>query len=394
MIADNLSPAIEAALASQERYEQICESAYRRSGSSLCDLGYANFHDGPSPAVLAAIRECLNDAREPNLQYSRYGGMTITRRLIAERLRRSHGLAFDWRELILTPGAMAALNLLFRALKTDSSTGEVIVLTPCWLDYPLYLENLGLRPVLVPLNPRNLRIDLDRVADSMTESTRAIVLSQPANPTGLIYSPEELDDLAGAMRAHQGRSVLLISDECHRDFVLEPNSFRSPAEFYENTCVVYSFGKAFKIQGQRIGYIAVSPRMEGVGEFVRLLERLCRVTGLCTPTALMQLAVRGLLDLQADISVIARRRDVLLQALLDAGYEVEPSQATYFLYPRSPEADDFQFAAWMAQQGLLVLPAPLFHHQGHFRLCLTARDSSVARAADVLTRAARQLSVQ
>jgi aspartate aminotransferase len=234
MIAEKLSPAIESALASQERYEEICEAAYRRAGSNLCDLGYANFHDGPSTRVLEALRECLDATQGPNLQYSRYGGMTITRRLIAERLCRSHGLPFAWRHVIMTPGAMAALNLLFRAMKTEKTQAEVIVLTPCWLDYPLYLENLGLKAVLVPLSSSTLRLDVDRIADVITASTRAIVFSQPANPTGLLYSSSELAGLADAIRMRDS-SILLISDECHRDFVLDGQSFHSPAEFYETT---------------------------------------------------------------------------------------------------------------------------------------------------------------
>jgi aspartate aminotransferase len=394
MILPNLTPEIEAALASQERYEQLCETAYRRAGNGLCDLGYANFHEGPSPEVLESIRECLDSPGSHNLQYSRYGGMTVTRRLVAERLSCSHGLRFGWRNVIMTPGAMAALNLLFRAVATDDFRAEVIVPVPCWLDYPLYLANLGLRPVLVPMERRTLRLDIDRIADAITEATRAIVFSQPANPTGLIYSRRELAALADALQSRSKGKILLISDECHCDAVFDGNSFESPAAFYDNTCIVYSFGKAFQIQGQRIGYAALSPRMERAAEFGRLLERLCRVTGFCTPTALMQLAVCRLLQLKVDLSSIARRREILLQAIREGGYEVMPSQGTYFLYPRCPESDEFQFAASMAQRGLLLLPAPVFHHRGHFRLCLTAKDSSIGRAAEILTAASRQLQVR
>jgi aspartate aminotransferase len=107
----------------------------------------------------------------------------------------------------------------------------------------------------------------------------------------------------------------------------------------------------------------------------------------------MQIAVRRLLEIEVDRASIFRRRDVLLRAMVEGGYEIEPSQGTYFLYPRSPERDDFRFAASLAERGLLVLPAPLFHHEGHVRLCLTASDSSVARAAEVLAGVGRQLPV-
>ncbi len=383
MITD-LSQAVESLLYPQERYQRLVDKAYWRTGPNLCDLGYANFHGGPPPLVLEILRDCLQDMRPLDLQYTPYGGTTITRRLIAERLRHSHGLPFEWRSLIMTPGAMAALNILFRAVGAEDPSAEVIVLVPCWLDYVLYLTNLGLRPVLVPLTPKTFRLDLDRVADAISGATRAIVLSQPANPTGAIYSRQELSSLADILGASAGNRILLISDECHRETVFPGSQFVSPAEFYDSTCIVYSFGKAFHIQGQRIGYIAVSPRIKDADGVMRNLERLCRVTGFCTPTSLMQLAVRRLLSIELDIAPILRRRDMMLEALRAAGYGIEPSEGTYFLYPQSPTPDDFQFVELLAEKGVLTLPASVFHHRGHFRVSLTAPDSHVERAAQTL----------
>jgi aspartate/methionine/tyrosine aminotransferase len=106
--------------------------------------------------------------------------------------------------------------------------------------------------------------------------------------------------------------------------------------------------------------------------------------GFCTPTALMQLAVRKLLDQPLDFSHIAARRRAMLDALRDAAIVTQPSQATFFLYPKVPQGDDFEFAERLAQQGLLVLPAPVFHHTGHFRLALTAPDDQIERGARIL----------
>lgn len=383
MIGTELSPSIEAFLAPQERYERLREAVQRR-GPGVCDLGYANIHDGPPPAVVEGIRECLDSGRALDLQYTPYGGATVTRRLIADQLSRSHGLRFPWRNVIMAPGAMAALNLLFRALRRDGGLDEVIVVVPCWLDYPLYLSNLGLRPVLVRLDAASLRLDLQRIADAITPATRAIVLSQPANPTGLIYSPQELSGLAQILAGRPENQIVLISDECHRDIVFDAARFTSPVQYYDTTCVVYSFGKCFRIQGQRIGYVAVSPRMSDSAGFARLLERLCRVTGCCTPTALMQLAVRRLLGMTVENSTIERRRRLVTESLREAGYDFQPSEATFFIYPRSPIADDFRFAELLAEQGVLVLPATLFHHSHHFRIALTASDSHVERAMEIL----------
>jgi aspartate aminotransferase len=384
MIGSNLTPDIESFLAPQERYERLRETAQRRTGRDLSDLGYANFYGGPPTPVIESIRESLNNDRALDFQYTPYGGATITRRLVAERLSKSLGLCFGWRSVIMTPGAMGALNILFRALRAEDSIGEVIVVVPSWFDYPLYLVNLGLKPVFIPVVPETLRLDMNRIADAISPATRAIILSHPANPTGLIYSPQELSELAGFLAAKSHNRILLISDECHRDTIFHGCQFRSPAEYYDTTCIVYSFGKVFHIQGQRIGYVAVSPRMPDGAGFARLLERLCRVTGFCTPTALMQLAVRRLLAVEIDSSITERKRDLAVNRLQNAGYDLQPSQATFFLYPRSPIPDDFRFVELLAQRGVLVLPAALFHHSGYFRMALTAPESDIERALHVL----------
>jgi aspartate aminotransferase len=152
-------------------------------------------------------------------------------------------------------------------------------------------------------------------------------------------------------------------------------------ELYDETCVVYSFGKSLLIQGQRIGYIAVSPRISGGRAVSELLERTCRMMGFCTPTALMQLAVRRLLGRRPPGSVaIERRRERAVAALRAAGYELVPPEATFFVYPRSPDPDDVAFATRLAERGVLVLPSALFHHPGYFRLSLTASDAMLEGA--------------
>lgn len=389
-VFDPLSAELDRLLRTQERFEELRRDALLQKGPALSDVGYANAYDGPDPAVREAIRDALDSARAADLQYTPYGGATITRRLIANRLSRIYGLRFHYRDVICTPGAMAALNILFRAARADSGDGEVVVITPCWMDYPLYLVQLGLRPVFVPVDTRTLRLDLDRLRSALGPRTRAVVLSQPANPTGIVYSREELGEMAAILRAHDP-PPLLISDECHREVRDDNVALSSPMELYDDTCVVYSFGKSLLIQGQRIGYIAVSPRISGGRAVAELLERICRMMGFCAPTALMQLGVRRLLDRGAfGLATIERRRARAVSALQRAGYGLVPPQATFFVYPRAPDPDDFGFTARAAERGALVLPSALFHHAGHFRISLTATDATLDAALRTLGEVARR----
>jgi aspartate aminotransferase len=377
------SPRIEELLSAQERVDALRQEATLRSGSALCDLAYANSYDGAPAEVLAALTAAIQPGRPLDLQYTPYGGSTLARRQVGDALTASHGTRFHFRDVVLTPGAMAALNVVFRSV-ADGSHGEVLVVTPCWLDYPLYLENLGLEARMVPVDPRTLRLDLGRIEAALSPRTRAIVLSQPANPTGLLYSAGELRQLAELLGRAPSRP-LLISDECHRDFTFPHQTFVSPMTFYDRCCVIFSFGKSLFIQGQRLGYVAVSPRHPERRAFATLLERILRTTGFCTPTALMQRALGDLIGLRPNLDSLLKRRARTLEVLTRSGYLVAPSQATFFLYPETPGGDDFAFTERLAHRGVLVLPAPVFHHQGHFRISLTASDAMLDRALDVLT---------
>lgn len=379
-----LAPEIEVLLEPQRRFDALRKRALFASGASLADLAYANAYCGPSNAVLAALHRAIDEAGELGLQYTPYGGSTQTRRVVAEHLSRALGLEFGFRDVVLTPGAMAALNVVFRALREEGA-GEVIVPVPCWIDYPLYLENLGLETRLVPVRPDTLRLDVDAIAAAIGPRTRAVLLMQPVNPTGILHSREELQALAALLGKASAR-VLLVSDESHREVRFDGRPFTSPAAYWPRTCVVHSFGKSLRMQGQRIGYAAASPAMPDRAAFVATLETLCRVMGFSTPTALMQVALRELAGVAPDWTDVAERRRVMLDALTSGGYAVVPSDATFFLYPRTPGGDDWAYAEKLAKEGVLVLPAPVMHHAGHFRLSLTCTDAMLAKAAEVFAR--------
>lgn len=391
---DPLPSAVAAFAAPQERFEKLRERTLRRRPGHVHDLAYANIQDGAPPDVVAAIRGALDSERALDLQYTPYGGATLTRRIVAQRLGTVGARVFGWRQVVMTPGAMAGLNIVFRAMRREGRTDDAVVVTPCWLDHPLYLAQLGYRPRLVPCDATTLRLDIDAIARALTPDTRLVVLSQPANPTGLVYSATELSALGEALRAAPS-PPLLVSDECHRDVVFAAHApMASPAAHYAATCIVYSFGKSWFMQGQRVGYVAVSPALPDAAAFAERLVTWCRVLGFCTPTALMQLAVRALAGRAPDVTAIVRRRARAVARLRAAGYDLVPSEGTFFLYPRVPLGmDDFAFAERLAEDGVLVLPAALFHHRGHVRLSLTARDSDVDAALDVLTAVAAERPV-
>ena len=379
---------MEALLEPLERFEQI-RRRVARLGDRLCDLSYANPYEGAVSAARDALRTALDDERSLDLQYAPFGGQALARRACADALRQSHGQEFAATDVVLTPGAMAALQLALRAAGRPG--GDVVIPTPCWLDHPLYARSLGLEPRLVELEAPRFGLDVEAIAGTLSPDTCAVVLTNPGNPTGRTHGREELAALGQALRdaeRRHGCRPTLIADEVHRDFV--PGEYVSAVEAHERTLVVYSFGKYHFMQGQRLGYAAVSPRHPERDEIAAELVRWTRIAGVATPTALMQRALPRLLELRHDHSWLDPLRRRLLEGLAAAGYECTEPDGTFFVYVRTPPAypDDFAFTEALAQKGVLVLPAPVFHHRGFFRVALTASQDMVARALPVLEDAA------
>jgi len=370
-----------------ERFESTRRKV-ARLGDRLADLSYANPYGGIQEQAKAVLRETLDTDRLLDLQYAPFGGKTQIRRVVADSLRGTHDLPFVFSDVVLTPGAMAGLQL---ALRVAGGPGdEVIIPVPCWLDYPLYVRSLGLVPVVVPLASETFELDLAAIAEAISAKTCAVLFSQPANPTGRSYGEVALRELSKAIdRAEQrlGCRVTLIADETHRDFALK-DEFHSPSAWWDRTLLVYSFGKYHFMQGQRLGYVAVSPRHPDRQRMAEELVLWTRVTGVATPTSLMQLAVPRLLSLRYDNGWLVKWRTRFIEELSAEGYGVAPADATMFLYVQNPSfyADDFEFVEELAAAGLLIMPAPVFHHRGFFRLSLTGSEPMLEQALSILKR--------
>lgn len=368
-----------------EWFDALHARTARTHGGRLVDLSFANPRTQLDSRGYEVLHEVSATLDVDQLQNRPFGGGSVERRRVAAGLARHSGVAFGVGDVFLTPGGAAALHIAFEVACPPGA--EVLVPVPCWIDYPLFLVRHGLTYRTVHL-AADKRLDVAALDRAWGPATAAVVLSQPACPTGVVYDAEELGrlaDLLGDKRGPQGRAPVLISDEVHRDEVWSGAPLTSSAACYPHTIVTYSFGKAWRMHGQRAGCLALSPALEDHDVRADNARRSLRATGHYGPTAVMQRVAAELAGLTPDIAGLGEDQRHA-RARLDAmGYDVVAAQATPFVYARCPDGTpDRDFATRLAQSGLLVMPSSVFHEPGWFRLALNCTRDHLDHALEIL----------
>jgi aspartate aminotransferase len=174
-----------------------------------------------------------------------------------------------------------------------------------------------------------------------------------------------------------GHPIYLISDEPYNKILFDGRTFHSPAEVYPNTIVTYSYGKQLLAPGQRVGYLAVPPTMPDRERFRDTVFVAQLATGYAFPNALLQHSLPELIELIIDLPAMERRRDRLVGALREIGYETTMPEGTFYVMARSPIEDDTAFTDILARHKVLVLPGTVVEVPGWFRISLTATDEMV-----------------
>ena len=301
-----------------------------------------------------------------------------SRRVVAESLTSRTGLAWDPEDIAMTNGGFAAIAVALRTLVEPGD--EVIFLTPPWFFYEILILVAGGEPVRVRLEPPAFDLDVDRIAAAITPRTRMVLVNSPHNPTGRIFSREALASLAEALTDASdriGRPIWILSDEPYNRIVFDGRTAPSASEVYAHTVVTYSYGKQLLAPGMRIGYLAfppTCPERETLREDV-FVQQIAG--GYAWPNALLQHALGDLERLSIDSGALQRRRDRLVPALQEMGYEASMPEGTFYTMARSPIEDDVAFGDVLARNRVLVLPGAIVETPGWFRVSLTASDEMV-----------------
>jgi aspartate/methionine/tyrosine aminotransferase len=356
------------------------------------DFTFGNPHEFALPGLTDALKAHVEPQTVDWFAYKT--SEPAAQEAVAAGLRAELALPFAPEDIAMTQGAFGAISLAL-ALLSDAGD-EVVIPVPGWFCYEPMLHAADLVPVRAALDPDTFDLDVEAIARAITSRTRIVIVNSPANPTGRVYSADtwrRLADLLESASAAHGRRIWLLSDEPYRRIRFDGVGFASPVSAYPWTLIDYSYGKVLLAPGQRLGYLALSPLIpQGERDELRAaLMPLGLAIGWGFPDAVMQYSVPALETVSIDIAELARKRDRLYAALVEAGVEVTRPEGTFYLWGRAPGGDGQAFCDALAERGVHLMPGTLFDQPHHFRISLTATMETIERALPDLVDVARRL---
>lgn len=359
------------------------------TGAVNLGQGFPDFDCDPAlvEAVHAAMREGLN-------QYPPMTGVAPLRETVAGKIEALYGRRYDpVSEITVTAGATQAI--LTAILATVHPGDEVIVLEPCYDSYVPNIELAGGVVVRVPLTPGTFRPDFDKIAAAITPRTRAILINSPHNPSGMVWTREEMLRLQEILDPTE---VLLISDEVYEHMVYAPLQHWSAAQFEglaARAFIVSSFGKTYHVTGWKVGTVAAPAQLSA--EF----RKVHQFNVFTVNTPMQHGLARYMADPAPYLQLPAfyqRKRDLFREGLAQTKFRLLPGQGTYFQCVDIsglgvPEKDlpEAEFCQWLTREvGVAAIPLSAFYGNGFdqkvIRFCFAKKDETLQLALQRLAR--------
>jgi aspartate aminotransferase len=365
-------------------FEEGARLKQERGADKVFDFTLGNPEIEPPPAVLATARRLLEPDAPPHLHaYMPNAGHPRVREAVARRVSAATGLPYTANHVLMTVGAGAALNTVLKALLDPGD--EVITVAPFFAEYVFYVENHGGRLVVVPPTA-DLTPDVAAIEAAITPRTRAVLLNSPNNPSGVIYPASTFIELEAALN-RAARPIVLVSDEPYRALVFDDVVVPEVPPLVTRAVIATSWSKSLAIPGERIGYLAFSPRMPEAAELFEACTFTSRVLGYVNAPALWQHVVAEVGDQVIDVAPYREKRDLMYEGLTRIGYECVKPRGAFYVFPRTPIPDDVAFVRMLADEGVLTVPGSGFGMKGHIRISLTVEKETVVRALPGFERA-------
>lgn len=370
MISEKMKPYVKNNSAIRMMFEEGNRLRAKYGADKVFDFSLGNPSVPAPDSVREAIIDLVNNTDPTVLHgYMSNAGFEDVRQTIAESLNRRFDTKFSAKNLIMTVGAASGLNVI---LKTILNPGEeVIVFAPYFLEYGAYVHNYD--GVLVEISPdtTTFQPNLAEFEQKITPKTKAVIVNTPHNPTGVVYSEETIRKLSAILEAKQkefGTVIYLISDEPYRELAYDGVEVPYLTKYYDNTVVGYSYSKSLSLPGERIGYLVIPDEADGSEELISAATIANRTLGCVNAPSLIQKVVAKCVDAKTDLAAYDKNRQALYNGLKECGFECIKPQGAFYLFVKSPVADEKAFCEAGKKYNILMVPGSSFACPGYVRL--------------------------
>ena len=395
MIAEKMIPFVQNNSAIRTMFEEGNRLKKQYGADKVYDFSLGN----PSVPAPDCVREAIVDLannEDPVILhgYMNNAGFEDVRETIAQSLNRRFGTDFSAKNLIMTVGAASGLNVI---LKTFLNPGEeVIVFAPYFLEYGAYVKNYDGKLVEISPDTETFQPDLEELERKITANTRAVIVNSPHNPTGVIYSEDTIKALAAILEKKQkeyGSVIYLISDEPYRELAYDGAEVPYLTKYYKNTVVGYSYSKSLSLPGERIGYLVIPDDLEDSETVIAAAGIANRILGSVNAPSLMQKVIARCVDAEVDVAAYDKNRLALYNGLTACGFQCIKPQGAFYLFVKSPVADEKEFCEAGKKYNILMVPGSSFACPGYVRLAYCVSYETIINSLPEFKKLAAEFSL-
>ncbi len=369
-------------MVSQKMYElgskkSTIRELFEYGKKRAAEVGRENVYDfsigNPSVPAPECVKDALIDvlSGEPAAVhgYTSAQGDIETRQVIAEDLNKRYGTSYCADDLFMTCGAAASLTSTFHALAEEGD--EFIAIAPYFPEYKVFVEGSGARFRSVLADTDSFLIDMDNLEAAITPNTKGVIVNSPNNPTGAVYTLENiraLEELLKRKSDEFGREIFIICDEPYREIVYDGKTVPHIPSEYDNTIICYSYSKSLSLPGERIGYVLIPGNVTDSRRVYAAIAGAARMLGFVCAPSLFQKMIVKCCGATGDINEYKKNRDILYNGLAEAGYTCVHPDGAFYLFVKAPDGDDRAFSEVAKDYNILVVPSTDFGCPGYVRV--------------------------
>ncbi len=357
--------------------------------NNVYDFSLGNPEIEPPKEVKESMIELLKEEKKGMHRYMENSGYEYVRAEIANYLTQKYGLPFTPKHVFMSVGCAGGLNVVLKSILDRGD--EVIIPTPFFWEFKNYVENYGGKVVLAETKD-DFQLDVNRIESLITPKTKAILLNSPNNPTGVVYGEGVLRDLSSLLlqKRKEGRMIYIVSDDAYRKIVYDNFELPNLFSLYDLVISVTSHSKDLALPGERIGYIAVSPKIEWIDLLVSAFMIASRALGFVNAPAFFQRLICRFQNNSVDVGEYQEKRDILYGALTQAGFECVKPMGAFYMFPKSPIKNELQFVRELQKERILVVPGRGFGKKGYFRIAYCVPKETILASLEGFRRVARK----